>query len=152
MSKYINLEEVKEMLEDLRKVAATKGDIAMLDQKESSIRKKFKMLKGVTEEMAIATVLAVFQAGYTRNNIVVTLPCANIDGVVSCVLCQKVPVVKPIAMIPNADPEAGEDDLSFVSFICASHANNLEETQKEIDDNHIIWRLVQERKAIKHNL
>lgn len=149
MSKqYIDPEQVRKMLEDLRKVAVEKGDTAMLEQKESSIRKKFKTLKGVSEEMTIATILALFQAGYMRNNLVVTLPQVNDDGIVSCVLCNKFPVVKPIAIVPNADPEPGEDDLSFICFVCATHADNLEATQKEIDDKHIIWRLAQERKAM----
>jgi hypothetical protein len=102
--------------------------------------------------MTISTILALFQACYRRNNLVVTLPQVNDDGIVSCVLCNKFPVVKPIAIVPNADPEPGEDDVSFITFICASHADNLKDTQHEIDNRNIIWRLAQERKAIKNNI
>lgn len=87
-----------------------------------------------------------------RNNIVTTLPLVNSDGIVCCVLCGKQPVVLPMIIVPDRDPivEAGEEDVSFITYICSDHADNLAQTQKEIEDKGLLWRMSQERKAMIH--
>jgi hypothetical protein len=85
-----------------------------------------------------------------RNNIIVTMPMANESGVAACVICGKTPVVLPAILVPDRDPDDGEEDLSFISYMCADHADNPEKTLKEIEDQHILWHLAEHRKESLH--
>lgn len=150
-NKYIDPTEVKHLLDDLHAVATEQNNPIFEKIHEPNIRKRFEVISGITPELIDATILALLHAREVRNNKMITMPTLTHDGILSCFLCNQTPVVVPTLVIPNRDPDpdTDEEDLSFLTFICAKHAENPEDTQKEIDGRHMLWYLQREYKAMK---
>jgi hypothetical protein len=150
-NKYINPTEVKQALDDLHQIATEQKFSIFENIHESNIRKRFEVISGITPELIDASILALLRAREVRNNKMITMPTLTRDGILSCFLCNQTPVVVPTLLIPNQDPDPHTDheDLSFLTFICAEHADNRAATQKEIDNRHMLWYLQREYKAMK---
>jgi hypothetical protein len=78
--------------------------------------------------------MALLKAGAMRKNKVVTFPVCNYEGAVCCTLCQDTPVVIPMILVPDdtLPAEGKDDDVSFITYICSKHVDNLDEIHKEI--------------------
>lgn len=151
VNKYIDPVEVKQTLDDLHAVATEQNNPIFENIHEPNIRKRFEIISGITPELIDASILALLRAREVRNNKMITRPTLTRDGILSCFLCNQTPVVVPTLLIPNQDPDprTDDEDLSFLTFICAEHADNRAATQKEIDNRHMLWYLQREYKAMK---
>jgi hypothetical protein len=109
---------------------------------ENSVRRKLKRFHGRTDDLVNSTIISILRARQKRNNIIAT-------GQICCVLCEQTPVRHGIAIIPDTDPEQGEDYVTLITYLCEYHTFNEELTINEIREKHVLPYLLSVRKEQK---
>jgi hypothetical protein len=105
---------------------------------ENSVRRKLKRFHGQTDDLVNSTIISILRARQKRNNIIATIPTVNKQGQICCVLCEQTPVRHGIAIIPDTDPEQGEDYVTIITYLCEYHTFNEELTINELREKHVL--------------